>query len=77
MDQVYNLVKDKRRRLSLNNKYKLIIGEEVTVTGSGKFETGKILKLNRTRAKLEVYVGGEKAIYTVPYSMIRAKIGEK
>ena len=69
------MVKNRRDMLSVETKLGLIIGEKVMIKGAGKFETGKILKINRTRAKMEVYVDGKKCIYTVPFSMIR-KLGD-
>ena len=77
LDEVINIVRKRVKKLSLSNKYSLVVGQKVEVTGTGKFETGKVLKLNRSRAKLEVSVSGTTAIYHVPYSMIRIKTESK
>ena len=67
LDQVYNIVKDKRRRLSLNNKYKLIVGQEVSITGSNNIQSGKIVKINRTRAVVDCF-DKKKRLYDTLYS---------
>ena len=73
LDKVYKYVKYRRNKLSSINAYNLIIGEEVAITGSAKIETGKVVKINRTRAVVDCYDKNRKQTihYTVPFSMIR------
>ena len=73
LDKVYKYLKYRRNKLSTINAHHLIIGEEVSITGSAKIESGKIVKINRTRAVVDCYDKNRKQTihYTVPFSMIR------
>ena len=68
---VLKLVKSKRKHLATNNAAELIIGEKVRITGSGKIEEGIVVKINRTKAVIDV----DGTSWTVPFSMIR-KLGD-
>ena len=65
------MVKNRRDVLSVETKLGLIVGEEVTISGSSKIEKGTITKINRTRAVIDV----DGTSWTVPFSMIR-KLGD-
>ena len=71
--EVRNMIDDRRDSLARKTKYDLIVGEEVTISGSGRIESGKIIKINRTRAVVDCFdKSRQKTIhYTVPFSMIR------
>ena len=59
--------------LAKETKSGLIVGDEVKISGSAKIESGKVIKINRTRAVVDCYdktVDGMVA-YNVPFSMIR------
>ena len=73
IDKVYKYLKYRRNKLSPINENHLIVGEEVAITGSAKIETGKVVKINRTRAVVDCYdINRKQTIhYTVPFSMIR------
>lgn len=73
LDKVYEYIKYRRKKLSLANKYNLVVGQEVTISGSNKIESGKIVKINRTRAVVNV----DDVQWTVPFSMIRTKLEVK
>ena len=70
---VKSMINDRRDSLSRKTKYNLIIGEEVIIAGSNKIETGKIVKINRTRAVVDCYDKNKDSMihYNVPFSMIR------
>ena len=73
LTEVKELVRDRRESLARKTKYDLVVGEEVTISGSNKIETGKIIKINRTRAVVDCFDKNRKQMihYTVPFSMIR------
>ena len=71
LKKIKTIIKSRERKIAGDHRYNLIIGEEVKVVGTTKFRTAKIKKLNPTRAKVEVYIDGKKAIYHVPYTMLR------
>ena len=73
IDKVYKYLKYRRNKLSTINAHHLIIGEEVAITGSPRIETGKVVKINRTRAVVDCFDKNRKQTihYTVPFSMIR------
>ena len=76
LNKVKIILEDKRDSLARQTKYNLVIGEEVTISGSGRIENGKIVKINRTRAVVDCFdKKRDRTIhYNVPFSMIR-KIG--
>jgi len=74
LDLVREMVKNRSRKLAKDTKSGLIIGQEVQISGSAKIESGKVIKINRTRAVIDCY---DKSIdktvsYNVPFSMIRS-----
>ena len=71
--EVKIMVTNRRKSLARKTKYDLVVGEEVTISGSGKIETGKIIKINRTRAVVDCFDKKRNCMmhYTVPFSMIR------
>ena len=73
LDLVREMIKDRNRKLVRDTKSKLVIGEEVTISGSSKIESGKIVKINRTRAVVDCYDKNQDCMihYNVPFSMIR------
>ena len=72
-----NIVKDmlgvRNSDLAKETKSGLIVGEEVTISGSNRIDSGKIVKINRTRAVVDCYDKNRDSMihYTVPFSMIR------
>ena len=73
LDLVKEMLKTRSNTLARKTKYNLVIGEKVTISGSNKIETGKIIKINRTRAVVDCYDKNRDCMihYTVPFSMIR------
>ena len=73
LDRVKNMLKVRTSDLSRKTKYNLVVGEEVTISGSNRIDTGKIVKINRTRAVVDCYDKNRDSMihYTVPFSMIR------
>ena len=55
-----------------NRDERLEPGDTVKINGSGKIETGKVIKVNRTRAVVDCFdkKRGYMIHYTVPFSMI-------
>ena len=49
LKEVKSMVIDKIESLGRQTKYNLIVGEEVKIAGSGRIDSGKIIKINRTR----------------------------
>ena len=72
---ISKMITNRRNELAKENKHSLIVGQEVEIAGSGKIQFGKITKINRKRAVVEFFHKEiEKTVmYTVPFSMIRAK----
>ena len=68
---VQGFVKDRRRALGNKVKWKLKVGDNVQITNGGKVEHGKVLKINRTRAVVNI----DDMQWTVPFSMI-TKMGD-
>ena len=73
LDLVRSMIKTRSNELARKTKYNLIVGEEVTISGSNRIDTGKIVKINRTRAVVDCYDKNRDSMihYTVPFSMIR------
>ena len=67
LSTVLKLVQSKRKYLAANNAAQLIIGEKVKITGSGKIEEGIVVKINRTKALIDV----DGRSWRVPFEMIR------
>lgn len=63
---IQQFLKDRRNYLGSRIKHKLSVGDEVYVTGSNGIESGTIVKINRTRAVVDI----ENQRWTVPFSMI-------
>jgi len=70
---VREMVKTRSRKLARDTKSGLVVGEEVTISGSNRIESGKIVKINRTRAVVDCYDSNKDSMihYNVPFSMIR------
>jgi hypothetical protein len=76
LDLVREMVKTRSKKLARDTKSGLIIGDKVIISGSAKIESGKVIKINRTRAVVDCYdktIDGMVA-YNVPFSMIRKAI---
>ena len=73
LNLVREMLNNRRSSLARETKYNLVVGEEVTISGSGKIESGKIIKINRTRAVVDCFDKKRDCMihYTVPFSMIR------
>ena len=73
LKEVQTMVVDKIESLGRQTKYNLVIGEEVKISGSGRIDSGKIIKINRTRAVVDCYdKRNDKTVkFNVPFSMIR------
>ena len=73
LNSVKEMIVDRRDSLSRKTKYSLIVGEEVKIVGSGRIDSGKIIKINRTRAVIDCYDknNDRNVEFTVPFSMIR------
>ena len=71
--EVRVMVDDRRESLARKTKYDLVVGEKVEISGSGRIETGKVIKINRTRAVVDCFDKTRDCMihYTVPFSMIR------
>ena len=69
LDLIKNMVNDRRDSLARQTKYDLVVGEEVEISGSGRIETGKIIKINRTRAVVDCFDKTRDCMihYTVPF----------
>ena len=76
LSDIREAIKDRKQTLSGKLKYELSPGMTVNVNGAKEFTEGKVKKVNRTRAVLEVNVNGITQGYNVPFSMISIK-GEK
>ena len=76
LKEVKELVMMRIESLGRQTKYNLIVGEEVKIAGSGRIDSGKIIKINRTRAVIDCYDknNDRNVEFTVPFSMIRRKI---
>jgi FKBP-type peptidyl-prolyl cis-trans isomerase 2 len=66
-------IKDRKQTLSSKLKYELKPGMSVNVNGSNKFDEGVVVKVNKTRAVLNVDINGQTYGYNVPFSMISTK----
>ena len=66
-------IKDRKQTLSSKLKYELKPGMLVNVNGSNKFNEGVVVKVNKTRAVLDVNIKGNTYGYNVPFSMISTK----
>ena len=70
------MIKTRSNELAYKTKSGLIVGEEVTISGSNRIESGKIVKINRTRAVVDCYDKNRDSMihFTVPFSMIRKAV---
>ena len=66
LQEIQGFIKDRRRILGSRIKYSLVVGDNVIINSNGKKEEGKITKINRTRAVVDMRGGS----WTVPFSMI-------
>lgn len=73
---IADAIRDRKQTLSSKLKYELSPGMMVNVNGSKKFTEGKVKKVNKTRAILDVSIRGDNYSYNVPFSMISIKKGE-
>ena len=71
LQQITGFVKDRKRAIGNRLKYTLAIGDKVQVSNGGKTDEGKVIKINRTRAVVDMRDGS----WTVPFSMI-TKMGD-
>jgi len=71
--EVKDMVINRIESLGRQTKYNLIVGEEVKIAGSGRIDSGKIIKINRTRALIDCYDknNNRNVEFNVPFSMIR------
>ena len=70
LKDIRNTVKYRIDRLAMAIKYNLKPGMKVRITGSNKLERGIIVKVNRTRAVVDI----DNKNWTVPFSMITEEI---
>ena len=70
INSVSSAIKDRKSTLSSKLKYQLTPGMNVDVIGAKKFTEGEVIKVNKTRAVLKVYIDGKGIQYTVPFTMI-------
>ena len=66
LQQITGFVKDRKRAIGNRLKYTLSVGDKVQVSSGGKTDEGKVTKINRTRAVIDMRGGS----WTVPFSMI-------
>ena len=73
LNLIRSMVQVRNSELASETKSGLVIGDEVTISGSNRIESGKIVKINRTRAVVDCYDKNRDNMihYTVPFSMIR------
>ena len=73
LNLIRSMVQVRNSELASETKSGLVIGDEVTISGSNRIESGKIVKINRTRAVVDCYDKNRDDMihYTVPFSMIR------
>ena len=73
LKEVKELVMNRIESLGRKTKYNLIVGEKVRIAGSGRVDSGKIIKINRTRAIVECFDknNDRNVEFNVPFSMIR------
>jgi len=73
LKEVKELVTNRIESLGRKTKYNLIVGEKVRIAGSGRVDSGKIIKINRTRAIVECFDknNDRNVEFNVPFSMIR------
>ena len=73
LKEVKELVTNRIESLGRQTKYNLIVGEKVRIAGSGRVDSGKIIKINRTRAIVECFDknNDRNVEFNVPFSMIR------
>ena len=70
LSDIQGAIKDRRATLSSKLKYQISPGMTVKFNGSNKFTEGKVKKVNKTRAVLNVNVNGNTMQYSVPFTMI-------
>ena len=73
INSVSSAIKDRKSTLSSKLKYRLTPGMNVNVIGANKFTEGEVVKVNKTRAVLKVYIDGKGTQYSVPFTMISTK----
>ena len=76
INSIASAIRDRKQTLSSKLKYQLTPGMNVDVIGAKKFTEGEVIKVNKTRAVLKVYIDGKGIQYTVPFTMI-SNIKEK
>ena len=70
LKDIRNTVRNRIDKLAMDRKYNLKPGMKVRITGSNKLERGIIVKVNRTRAVVDI----DNKNWTVPFSMITEEI---
>jgi hypothetical protein len=73
INSVSSAIKDRKNTLSSKLKYRLTPGMNVNVIGTNKFTEGEVIKVNKTRAVIKVYINGRGTRYNVPFSMLSTK----
>ena len=68
LNEVAKSLKMRRKDLAREVISKLSQGDNVLIDNKGRIERGSIIKINRTRAVIDIEHQG---IYNVPFSMIR------
>ena len=73
LNLIRSMIQVRNSELASETKSGLIIGDEVTISGSNRVDSGKIVKINRTKAVVDCYDKKTDDIvhFTVPFSMIR------
>ena len=71
---INELLKNRLKTISSKLKYTLKPGDKVRISGTGKFEHGVVIKVNRTKAVLDVIIDDKLYKYTVPFTMITKEV---
>ena len=64
---IRSAINDRIEEVSSRIKYELVIGDRVKVTSKSRIEHGSVIKINKTRAVINL---DDKGHYNVPFSMI-------
>ena len=66
LNKIFTAVRDARRAIGLRSRSTWYVGQEVNVVERNRTTLGTVLKVNRTRCKVEMLEGR----YNVPMSML-------
>ena len=66
LNKIFTAVRDARRAIGLRSRSTWYVGQEVNVVERNRTTPGTVLKINRTRCKVEMLEGR----YNVPMSML-------